>query len=194
MLPSAPKSSAGSSVAGKTKSMASVAFASGASPSIARDAAIYASEPHMALENALGGMDAQSADNATPPTVVPLTTGSATARVPALPVIPTAAPLTLAVFTAPPANVTPPTVMPAVAQTNLAQCGPQSAAAPDTIGANADADGSAPAAFVFGAWGLLSMCVPTLQPAAATPAPAAPKPIRRRRRRSGARRTKHSDK
>jgi len=137
----------------------------------------------MALENVLTGMDLQSADNATPPTVVPLTTGSAAAHVPALPLIPVAAPLTLAVFTAPPPNVTPPTVMPAVAQTSVAQRGgPHSAA------------GSAAAASVFGAWGLISMCVPTLQPAAATPAPAAPKAIRRRRRRSGARRTKRSEK
>jgi hypothetical protein len=149
----------------------------------------------MALENVRAGMDVQSADNAAPPAVAPLTTGSATAHEPALPVIPTAAPLTLAVFTAPPPNVTPPTVMPAVAQTSVAhRGGPKSAAAPNKVTANADVAGYAPAASVFGAWGLLSMCVPTLQPVAATLAPSAAKPIRRRRRASGARRTKRSDK
>jgi hypothetical protein len=85
--------------------------------------------------------------------------------------------------------------MPAVAHTRVARRGsPQSAAAPNKISANADADDSAAAASVFGAWGLISMCVPTLQPAAAIPAASASKPVRRRRRRSGARRTKRSDK
>jgi hypothetical protein len=195
MLPSAPKSSAGSSVAGKTKSMASVAFAGRASPEIARDVAAYARGPRMTLENVLTGMDLQSADNATPPTVVPLTTGSAAAHVPPLPLIPVAAPLTLAVFSAPPPNVTPPTVMPAVAQTIVTRCGgPHGDAAPNKSSASADAAGSAATACDFGAWRLISLCVPTLQPAAATPAPAAPKAIRRRRRRSGARRTKRSEK
>jgi len=158
----------------------------------------------MAPENAAADLDVEAASNAalsTPPVTATCIGAAVPERV---------APAIRATFaTVPPPHVTPPTLMPAPAASETVaprRTGAeavatrpsvvrttilQSAAVPNAPGA-ADTDVSSQAAAWFGAWGLLSLCVPTLQAAAPNAAPTVAKPVRRRRRTGRARRCKAS--
>ncbi|HSY08489.1 MAG TPA: hypothetical protein VK820_08125 [Steroidobacteraceae bacterium] len=160
----------------------------------------------MAPENAAADIDAEAAGNAalaTPPVTATCIAAAVPERV--APAILT----TFAAFTGPPPHVTPPTLLPAPAASEtmaprrtgaeavaarpsvVRTASLQSAAAPNAPG-ESGTDVSSQAAAWFGAWGLLSLCVPTLQAAAPNPAPTVAKPVRRRRRTGRARRCKAS--